>query len=62
MTGRISIIGTNMRSLLCGSGSPDMACRMVTVDTLAATPTARVSTISAVRARLRRRLRKPKVK
>ena len=39
-----------------------MACRMVTVDTLAATPTARVSTISAVRARFRRRLRKPKVK
>jgi len=61
-TGATSKTGTNRRSLLCGIGSPDIMCRMVSVETLAATPMARVSTISAVSAGLRRRLRRPSLK
>jgi hypothetical protein len=39
-----------------------MTCRMVRVDTLAATPIASVSTIRTVSAGLRRRLRTPSMK
>lgn len=57
--GRLSTWTASSRSLFDGIGSPDIARRTVRVDIEAATPTASVSTISAVSTGLRRRLRRP---